>query len=399
MRQAVETTGGFVFFHKLARMPKKRQSKIRTEFKKNYQQRRRTSDLTRKFQQDPLDDEAQVSRERVSGKGEMSRYRTVIGQQLDDAGDGLSIDMESSDPSLLQGRVLRVHGLESVVCTPEGREYRCAVRQVLKSMSTDQRHVVAAGDNVLFRPEGEKQGIIFSVKPRRGVLSRTSKGRRHVLVTNVELVIVVASTADPDLKPHLIDRFLVTAEQAQLEALIVLNKADLIDPTEFQPLLGVYAQMGYRTLLTSAERGWGIDDLRSMVTGRQSVVTGQSGVGKSSLLNAVQEGLGLRVQPVSTDNHKGKHTTTTAELLPLAGGGYLVDTPGIRQLELWDVTGEEVAGLFRDIRPYVSACRFPDCTHIHEVDCAVQNAVADGKIDPRRYNSYVHLMEDPAAAF
>ncbi len=380
-------------------MPKKRQSKIRTEFKKNYQQRRRTSDLTRKFQQDPLDDEAMVSRERVSGKGEMSRYRTVIGHQLDDAGDGLSVEMESSDPNVLQGRVLRVHGLECVVSTAAGREYRCAVRQVLKSMSTDQRHVVAAGDVVVFRPEGEKQGIIFSVNPRRGVLSRTSKGRRHILVTNVDMVIIVASTADPDLKPHLIDRFLVTAEQAQLEALIVLNKADLIDPVEFQPLLGVYAQMGYRTLLTSAERGWGIDDLRSMVTGRQSVVAGQSGVGKSSLLNAVQAGLGLRVQPVSTDNHKGKHTTTTAELLPLTGGGYLVDTPGIRQLELWDVASEEVAGLFRDIRPYVSACRFPDCTHIHEVDCSVQEAVADGKIDPRRYNSYVHLMEDPAAAF
>ncbi len=380
-------------------MAKHRPSKIRTEFKKNYQQRRRNSDLTRSFQQDPLNDEAHVSRERVSGKGEMSRHRTIIGQQLDDAGDGLSVEMESNDPNLLQGRVLRVHGLECVVVTADGREVRCAVRQVLKSISTDQRHVVAAGDVVVFRPEGTKQGIIFSVKPRRGVLSRTSKGRRHILVTNVDLVIIVASTGDPDLKPHLIDRFLVTAEQARLEPLIVLNKADLIDPTELQPLLGVYAQMGYRTLLTSAEKGWGIDHLRSMVTGRQSVVAGQSGVGKSSLLNAVQAGLGLRVQPVSTDNHKGKHTTTTAELLPLTGGGYLVDTPGIRQLELWDVSSEEVAGLFRDIRPYVSDCRFPDCTHIHEVDCAVQEAVADGKIDPRRYNSYVHLMEDPAAAF
>lgn len=380
-------------------MPKKRPSKIRTEFKKNYQQRRRTSDLTREFHQDPLADEAHVSRERVSGKGEMSRHRTVIGQQLDDAGDGLSVEMESSHPNQLQGRVLRVHGLDCVVATEEGREYRCAVRQVLKSISTDQRHVVVAGDVVVFRPEGSKQGIIFSVKPRRGVLSRTSKGRRHILVSNVDLVIIVASTADPDLKPHLIDRFLVTAEQARLEPLIVLNKADLIDPTLLQPLLGVYAQMGYRTLLTSAEKGWGIEQLRSLVTGRQSVVAGQSGVGKSSLLNAVQEGLGLRVQPVSTDNHKGKHTTTTAELLPLAAGGYLVDTPGIRQLELWDVAGEEVAGLFRDIRPYVSDCRFPDCTHIHEVDCAVQDAVADGHIDPRRYNSYVHLIEDPSTSF
>lgn len=379
-------------------MSKKRPAKIRTEFKKNYQQRRRKADLTRSFQQNPHGDEAQVSRERVSGKGEMSRHRTVIGQHLEDAGDGLSVEMESLDPSMLQGRVLRVHGLECVVATADGREVRCAVRQVLKSLSTDQRHVVAAGDVVVFRPEGTTQGIIYSVKPRHGVLSRTSKGRRHILVTNVDLVIIVASTADPDLKPHLIDRFLVTAEQARLEPLIVLNKADLIDPAQLQPLLGVYAQMGYRTLLTSAEKGWGIEHLRSLVIGRQSVVAGQSGVGKSSLLNAVQEGLGLRVQPVSADNHKGKHTTTTAELLPLVGGGYLVDTPGIRQLELWDVAAEEVAGLFRDIRPYVSDCRFPDCTHIHEVGCAVQEAVADGRIDPRRYNSYCHLIEDPTAA-
>ncbi len=379
-------------------MSKKRPAKIRTEFKKNYQQRRRKADLTRNFQQNPHGDETHVSRERVSGKGEMSRHRTVIGQHLEDAGDGLSVEMESLDPNMLQGRVLRVHGLECVVATVDGREVRCAVRQVLKSLSTDQRHVVAAGDVVVFRPEGTKQGIIYSVRPRHGVLSRTSKGRRHILVTNVDLVIIVASTADPDLKPHLIDRFLVTAEQARLEPLIVLNKADLVDPAQLQPLLGVYAQMGYRTLLTSAEKGWGIEHLRSLVTGRQSVVAGQSGVGKSSLLNAVQEGLGLRVQPVSADNHKGKHTTTTAELLPLAGGGYLVDTPGIRQLELWDVAAEEVAGLFRDIRPYVSDCRFPDCTHIHEVDCAVQEAVADGRIDPRRYNSYCHLIEDPTAA-
>lgn len=391
--QAKQPSSGPLLF-----MAKKRPCKVRTEFRKNYQKRRRPSDLTRQFQQDPNDDEPHVSHERVSGKGEMSRYRTVVGQALDDTSDEFAVGMESGDPTVLHGRVLRVHGLESVVITGAGREYRCAVRGVLKSLSTDQRHVVAAGDNVVFRPEGTEQGIILSVKPRHGVLSRTSKGRRHVLVTNVDLVIIVASTAEPDLKPHLIDRFLVTAEQAQLDALIVFNKVDLVDPTELQPLLGVYAQMGYRTLLTSAERGWGTDHLRDIVTGRQSVVAGQSGVGKSSLLNAVQDGLGLRVQPVSTENRKGKHTTTTAELLPLAGGGYLVDTPGIRQLELWDVSPEEVAGLFRDIRPYVSNCRFPNCTHIHEVACAVQDAVADGHLDPRRYNSYVHLIEDPAAS-
>lgn len=378
---------------------KSRSSKVRTEFKKNYQSRGRRSDLTQKYNQDSLDDSAFTARERVSGKGDNTRHRTIVGQHVDDAGDGLSINMDIQDPNATTGRVLRVHGLDCVVRSDAGVEYRCAVRQVLKSISTDQRHVVAAGDIVVFRPEGKDQGIILAIRPRHGVLSRTSRGRRHILVSNVDLVIIVASAAQPDLKPHLIDRFLVSAEQASLEPIIIINKADLVDPAEFMPLVGVYAQLGYHTILTSAEKGWGIEYLRRLVSQRRSVVTGQSGVGKSSLLNCVQEGLGLRVQSVSSDNWKGKHTTTTAELIPICEDGYLIDTPGIRQFELWDVSPEEVAGLFRDIRPYVSHCRFPDCTHIHEVDCAVREAVADGKIDPRRYDSYVHLIEDPAAAY
>ena len=161
------------------------------------------------------------------------------------------------------------------------------------------------------------------MQERHGVLSRTSKGKRHIIVANVDLLLIIASAAQPDLKPHLIDRFLVTAEQANLEPVIIINKVDLIDPVELQPVIGVYAQMGYRTLMVSATRGWGVETLRQLVRGRQSVVTGQSGVGKSSLLNAIQSGLALRVQQVSRENMKGKHTTTTAELIPLAEGGYL----------------------------------------------------------------------------
>lgn len=377
---------------------KNRPNKIRTEFRKNHQGRPRPTDLTRKFQQDDLNDEQLTSRERVSGKGELTRYRTVFGQHTDGV-DGLGVEFEFDDPAMKSGRVLRVHGLDCIVRDDTGTEYRCAVRRLLKSLSTDQRHVIAAGDFVYFRSEENGQGLIQTVKERSGILSRTSKGKRQIIVTNVDMVLIVASAGQPDLKPHLIDRFLVTAEQAGLEAIIVINKVDLIDPAELQPVVGVYAQMGYRTLLVSAAEGWGVEDLRQLVVGKQSVVSGQSGVGKSSLLNVIQAGLGLRVQTVSEENRKGRHTTTTAVLLPLDAGGYIVDTPGIRQLELWDVSGGEVSGLFRDIRPYVSHCRFPDCTHIHEVDCAVRDAVADGRIDPRRYNSYVHLIEDPSAAF
>jgi ribosome biogenesis GTPase len=132
--------------------------------------------------------------------------------------------------------------------------------------------------------------------------------------------------------------------------------------------------------------------MRALVKGKQSVVAGQSGVGKSSLLNCIDRNLQLRVSTVSAENQKGRHTTTAARLIALENGGYIVDTPGIRQFQLWDVIPEEVGGFYREIRPYVNHCRFPDCTHQHETDCAVKDAVADGHIDTRRYESYCHLF-------
>ena len=224
------------------------------------------------------------------------------------------------------------------------------------------------------------------------MLNRFSRGRQQTIVANVDQLVVITSAAEPNLKPHLIDRFLATAEKAQVQPLICINKIDLIDPADLQPLVGVYGQMGYQVLLLSVRTGFGIDRLRRALVDRESVLAGQSGVGKSSLLNLVEPGLHLRVRQVSTDSQKGRHTTTTAELIPLSTGGYVVDTPGIRQFQLWDVAPEEVAGFFRDLRPYVNLCKFPDCTHTHESECAVKDAVADGRLDVRRYESYRHLL-------
>jgi ribosome biogenesis GTPase len=377
---------------------RRKQKKIRTEFRKKHDSRARQIDLTRKYSQHSSEhDDDLVRDERISGKGELTRKRTVIGQIVDNEDDGLSVQLEVDESVCQRGRVLSVHGLASVVEAEDGTYYRCAVRRLLKSLSTDQRHVVAAGDRVLFRQTTTGEGFIERIEPRRGVICRTSKGRQHVLVANVDQLLIIASAAEPVLKPNLIDRFLVTAEKSQIRPIICINKIDLVDPADLQPLAGVFGRMGYHVVLVSATTGFGIELLRQLVKGKESVVAGQSGVGKSSLLNCIDTTLQLRVSAVSQENQKGKHTTTTAQLWPLAGGGYLVDTPGIRQFQLWDVIAEEVAGFYRDIRPYVSHCRFPDCTHRHETDCAVKDAVADGHLDVRRYESYCYLFEGEIA--
>ncbi|WP_254509621.1 ribosome small subunit-dependent GTPase A [Anatilimnocola floriformis] len=367
-----------------------RKRKIRTEFRKNHQGRVRRGDLTRDFQQENLSED-HIKDERVSGKGELSRRRTVVGQDADAATGGFAVQPDADHAARL-GRVLSVHGLVSIVQAPDGRLFQCSTRGVLKSLSTDLRHVVIAGDQVIFTPGSGDEGVIERIEARRSIVSRTSRNRQHAIVANVDQLLIVSSAAEPGLKPNLIDRLLVEAERMQIQPVICINKVDLIDPADLQPLAGVFGQMGYEVLLISAKLGIGIDRLRRLVKGKESVVAGQSGVGKSSILNAIEPGLELKVGRVSAENEKGRHTTTVAKLIPLEAGGYVVDTPGIRQFQLWDVVPEEVAGFYRDIRPYVSHCRFANCTHQHEADCAVKDAVADGKLDVRRYESYCHLF-------
>ncbi len=370
--------------------------KLRTDFRKNRGVRTRDKVRVERIADEDSPDADAPRDERVSGKGAISRKRTVAGAEIveDDAGMMVLPDIDRTVCRI--GRVLRVQGLISIVRDVNGANFQCATRRLLKTLATDQRHVVAAGDIVWFRPEGTIEGIIERVEPRRGVVSRTSRGRQHVLVANVDQLIIVTSSAEPRLKPNLIDRLLVTAEKMEIRPVICINKIDLVAPADLMPLVGVYAQLGYEVLLVSAARGVGVDRLRACLAGAESVVSGQSGVGKSSLLNVVEPGLDLRVQTVSEETQKGRHTTTTAELIPLPFGGYVVDTPGIRQFQLWDVIPEEVAGYFRELRPYVSRCRFPDCTHTHEENCAVKDAVADGWIDTRRYESYVQIRSGDA---
>jgi ribosome biogenesis GTPase len=369
-----------------------KKKKIRTEFRKNRVTRTRDSDWTKRFHTDDVGEDQAVREERISGRGELNRKRTILVDDVatEQAAGETVLGVDAA--TCLAGRVLSVQGLVSTVQAGDGQLYQCATRRLLKTLSTDQRHVVAAGDRVLFRPSPGNEGIIERVDPRYGVLSRATRGRQHVLVANVDQLLIVGSAAEPYLKPNLIDRFLVSAAKNKIRPLIVINKIDLVDCATLIPIVGVYSQMGYRVIFVSARTGFGIDRLRRALVGCATAVAGQSGVGKSSLLNAVEPGFGLRVAAVSEETQKGRHTTTTARLLPLAAGGYVIDTPGIRQFQLWDVIREEVAGYYRDIRPFVNKCRFPDCTHTHEADCAVKDAVADGWLDARRYESYCHLF-------
>jgi ribosome biogenesis GTPase len=384
----------------------KNNKKIRVEFRRNRNERTRDSDLTSRFREHGFEEENDVNVERIGGKSELFRRRTVIGELLQkDVSDnsGFEVLPEVDKNLVISGRVIRVNGVDSDVQADDGKIYRCVTRRILKTLSTKERQPVVAGDRVLFRAENYcndnsvddggrnyVKGMIERIESRRGVISRESKHRKHLIVSNVDQALIISSAALPMFKPNLIDRMIITSERSGIKPIICINKVDLAELSSLQSVVGVYAQMGYDVILSSVVSGLGIDRLRNRLKNCESVVVGQSGVGKSSLLNAIDPELELRVSDLSAVQ-KGRHTTTTAELLELSFGGYVVDTPGIRQFMLWDIIPEEVFGFFRDLRPYENICHYPNCQHLHEEDCAVKNAVAEGRLDMRRYESYLAI--------
>jgi len=376
-----------------------KKKKVRVALRKNRQNRTRSNDLTRRFRDDELAPPGAGS-ERVRPRGDLSRHRTIIEEPFDrekqdaspanaDAASRLAVDPSTC----LRGLVLRAHGLISMVRADDGRIYPCHVRRLLKSLEIEGRSVVTVGDHVWFRPGSAAgaDGLIEKVEARRSVITRGYRHRQHIIASNVDQLLIVSALAQPGLKLGLIDRYLVAAEIGAVRAVIVLNKSDLVDLASHQWVIGLYAQLGYETVVTSVMDGRGLDRLRSLLSTGVTAVAGQSGVGKSSLLNAVQPGLNLKVREVSDWTSKGKHTTSTAELIDLASGGFVVDTPGLRQFELWAAPPEELGGHFLEFRPFLPHCRFPDCSHTHETGCAVKAAVYQGQIHSGRYESYRKL--------
>ncbi|PYO94530.1 MAG: ribosome small subunit-dependent GTPase A [Gemmatimonadetes bacterium] len=273
------------------------------------------------------------------------------------------------------------------VHTDDG-EITVSLRGKLKYQDTDR---VVPGDVVVL--DGP---TIVSIKPRRSVLARRQAGsgqrRAQPVAANVDQVIVVTSAKDPEANPRMMDRILVIAEANGLPAAIVVNKHEL-DPGVAETLRRRFGPAEYQVLPTSVKADEGLPALRDLLRGRHSVFTGASGAGKSSLLNALEPGLKLRVGAISEKWRTGKHTTTAAELVPVAGVGYVVDTPGLREVGAWGIDPNELGGCFPEFRPYLDQCRFDNCRHLTEPGCAVR-AAAPGAIDPDRLWSYERIYEE-----
>lgn len=302
----------------------------------------------------------------------------------------------------MTGLVIKSQSGFFTVVLPDGRQVVCQIPGRLKREWQDT-DLVAVGDQVTIAINPDGSGTIESVAERETVLSRARPApeKRNVLteqeqvwVANPDQVIFVFSIRQPRPSLRKLDRFLVVAEMNDLPALICVNKTDLADPDEAQAMFRIYKDIGYPVIYTSAETGDGIPELRALLKDKISVLAGSSGVGKTSLLNAIQPGLGLRVKAVSEATEKGLHTTRHVELVPLDIGGYVADTPGIRSLAVFDLEPGEIDGYFREIAPLVADCQFSDCSHTHEPKCAVLAAVKDGRVSKERYESYLRLRDE-----
>lgn len=281
----------------------------------------------------------------------------------------------------------------------------CSLRGSIKERPSGFNNPVAAGDQVMISRVSEGEGVVEEVLPRRGVLARpnmTQTGiemsQRQLIATNVDQVLIVASWRQPNIWPELIDRYLITALRNELEAVLCVNKVDLIeDQTQFIGIIQPYLDIGLRVILTSTVTGEGLEDLRKVLLDKISVFAGLSGAGKSSLLSAIQPDLNLKARSVKVlgkNKNQGRHTTTIATLWPLDDGGAVIDTPGIRSFGLAHLPVQELELFFPEMAPYIGCCKFSDCCHDDEPGCAIREAVMTGEINPLRYKSYIRLAEE-----
>jgi ribosome biogenesis GTPase / thiamine phosphate phosphatase len=270
----------------------------------------------------------------------------------------------------------------------------CQLRGKVKN-SHIRSDLIAVGDRIQFTLQSEGKGMVENILPRTRMLVRldpTPHGiYRQIMLANLDQLILIFACADPFPHLRMLDRFLVIAEKQEIPVAIVFNKIDLIGLEKAKANFSFYEEIGYPVLYTSVKQKIGLYELRNRLIGKLTAFSGPSGVGKSSLLNSIQDGLGVAARDVSSQTGKGRHTTVVREMYALDDGGYVVDTPGLKSLALWDTQPEELDGYFPEIRDLVAGCAFSDCTHRSEPGCAVKTAVEEGRVYPARYESYLRL--------
>ncbi|HHY32237.1 MAG TPA: ribosome small subunit-dependent GTPase A [Firmicutes bacterium] len=304
-----------------------------------------------------------------------------------------SVPLDTQE-NLRQGLVLQI-GNDIYHVLVEGRPILCTIRRKLVRETGRATNPVAPGDLVHLALLDHNRGVIERIERRRNSFGRKAAGERpgeQVIAANVDQIVIVFAAAEPAFRARGLDRYLAAAEHSGIPSIVCLNKIDLVSPEDASNMAAPYEEIGYRVLRTCARTGQGVDELKAVLASGISLVVGPSGVGKSSLLNAVEPGIGLATGEVGKTTHRGRHTTTASRLIPLTGGGFVADTAGMREFGLWEISARDLASCFREMRPYIGKCRFSDCAHISEPGCAVREAVESGSIRRSRYEHYVKLM-------